>query len=66
MKNTVGTICFVVLGLLTFRLVYGAWPPFEGKFGEWLASDPRAGWSMVAAVVGGIVGALVGRAFVKE
>jgi hypothetical protein len=65
-KNLYGTIGFVALGLLTFRLAYGAWPPFEGEFGQWLAPDSRAGWSMVAAVVGGIVGALLGRAMVRE
>lgn len=68
-KNVIGTITFVVLGMLlgmlTFRLVYGAWPPFESKFEEWLASAPKAGLSMVTAVVVGIVGALVVRAFLN-
>lgn len=52
MKNTCGMIGFMVVALITFRLLNGAWPPMEGRLGEWLASNPRAVWAMIAGVVG--------------
>jgi cytochrome b len=66
MKEIGGTIGFVIFGLLTFRYYYGAWPPTEGDFNQWLTSDPSAGWAMVAAVVGGMVGAIVVRLFIGK
>ena len=65
-KDIYGTVGFVILGMITFRLAYGAWPPLEGEFYQWLSSDSKAVWSMVAAIVGGIVGALICRAMARK
>ena len=62
MKGICGTIGFFIAAMATFRLAYGAWPPTEGKFGEWLLSDSRAVWSMLAGIVVGVVGLVIGRA----
>ena len=63
MKDIFGTVGFFVVAMATFRLVYGSWPPFEGDFGDWFSSEPRAKWAMASAVVTGMVGALLARAF---
>lgn len=65
MKNLCGTIGFVILGMVTFRFVYAAWPPFDGNFGQWMSSDPKTRWAMVAGIVGGMVGAFIGRAIAR-
>lgn len=64
MKNIFGTIGFFITSMVTFRLVYGSWPPTAGNFKQWISSDPRALWAMAAAVIVGMLGALIGRAFV--
>lgn len=61
-KNLCGTLGYWLAAMATFRLAYGAWPPLDGALGQWLASDPKAVWSLVVGVVVGIPGALVGRA----
>lgn len=63
MKDFFGTLGFFVAGLITFRLSYGAWPPTQGNFGKWLSSDSKARWAMLAGLVVGMVGAVIGRAF---
>ena len=65
MKDIFGIIGFFITAMLTFRLVYGAWPPSEGNLGNWLSSEPKAIWSMGVAITAGMVGALIGRAFSK-
>ncbi len=65
MKDIFGTIGFFITSMATFRFVYGAWPPKAGNFGQWISSDPRALWTMVAAIFVGMVGALISRACVS-
>jgi hypothetical protein len=48
--------------LLAVRLAYGAWPPFQGDFWQWLTSDSRARWSLLAGVAGIVVGGIIGQA----
>jgi uncharacterized membrane protein YeaQ/YmgE (transglycosylase-associated protein family) len=62
MKGICGILGSWIFAMLTFRLVYGAWPPFEGNLGEWLSSDSRARWALLAGFVFGVIGAVVGRA----
>ncbi len=66
MKNGFGTIGFFVVAMGTFRMTYGAWPPTDGSLGEWLSSDPRAVWSLLAGTAGGMVGALIVRSMVDD
>jgi tetratricopeptide (TPR) repeat protein len=63
MKNLYGTLAFFIAGVGTFRLIYGVWPPTEGDFGQWLYSDIRARWAMVAGILAGMLATAIGRAF---
>jgi cytochrome b len=66
MKNVSGTIGFFLAGLGVFRLVYGAWPPSQGSFSQWVSSDPHAKGAIAAGLVAGVVGALVARSLSKN
>lgn len=61
MRKTFGTIGSFVGAMLAFRLAYGSWPPFQGEFWEWLTSDSRAMWSLLAGIAGVVVGGLLGQ-----
>jgi cytochrome b len=63
MQNQHGTLGFFVAAMATFRLTYGAWPPFEGNFVEWILSDSKAQRAMLAGVIVGMLGMAIGRAF---
>lgn len=62
MKALFGMFGFYVAGVLTFRLVYGAWPPHEGHFGQWLMADSKAQLALAIGMVAGMVGAVFARA----
>ena len=62
MRKLFGNIGSFIGAMLVFRLVYGAWPPFEGSFWAWLKSDTRAMWSLLASLVGIVIGGLLGQA----
>jgi tetratricopeptide (TPR) repeat protein len=62
MKALWGTFGFYVAGVLTFRLVYGAWPPHEGHFGQWLIADSKAQLALAVGMLAGMVGAMFARA----
>ena len=61
MKSLCGTIGFFVVAMITFRLVYGAWPPTEGNLGNWISTEPKAIWAMVAAIIAGMIGTFIGQ-----
>ncbi len=46
---------------IAFRLFYGAWPPYAGKLGPWLASDSRAKWSLFGSIIVGLFVAALSR-----
>jgi fructose-specific phosphotransferase system IIC component len=61
-RKACGTVGSFVGAMLLFRLAYGAWAPLQGDFWQWLVSDTRAQWALLAGIVGIVVGALVGQA----
>src|SRR5689334_13687821 len=63
MRDFCGTLSFFIAAWGTFRLVYGAWPPMKGNFGQWLLADSRAKWAMAAGLLAGMIGAIIVRAF---
>lgn len=63
MKSFLGTLGFAIVGLMTFRLVYGSWPPTEGEFAQWLRADSRARWALAAGTLAGVIGLIIGRVF---
>jgi tetratricopeptide (TPR) repeat protein len=62
MKALFGMFGFYAAGVLTFRLVYGAWPPHEGNFGQWLMADSKTQLALGVGMVAGMVGAVLARA----
>jgi len=65
MKDIFGIIGFLITSLVTFRLVYGSWPPTTGNFIQWVSSDSKVLWAMAAAVIVGMLGTLISRALVS-
>jgi hypothetical protein len=65
MQGFLGTIVFFVTAWIAFRWMYGSWPPTSGKFGQWLASDARARWSLLGSLAIGIVSSAMVRSFLR-
>ena len=63
MKGIFGLFGFYAAAMVAFRIVYGAWPPHDRKFGEWLMADSKARVAMLVGIGAGMIGAIVGRAF---
>lgn len=62
MKVVFGMFGFYAAAMAAFRVVYGAWPPHQGKFGDWLMSDSKAQMAMLVGVGAGMIGAMICRA----
>jgi tetratricopeptide (TPR) repeat protein len=54
MRDFFGTLTFIA-GTGTFRIIYGQWPPTSGRFGQWLLSDGKARWAILAGMLVGMV-----------
>src|SRR5947209_7759990 len=65
MKSVFGLFGFYVAAMVGFRIAYGAWPPHEGKFADWLFSDSRAQMAMLVGVGAGMIGGIVARGFAR-
>lgn len=55
MRDLLRTGLFVGAASVTFRALYGAWPPTSGRFIDWLAADSKARWCLAAGVVAGMI-----------
>jgi hypothetical protein len=62
MKQLYGSLVFFLAGTGTFRLVYGAWPPTAGDFGQWLSSDSKAKWAICAGLLAALFASAIARA----
>jgi hypothetical protein len=61
MRDFVGTLAFFIAGTSTFRIIYGRWPPTSGNFGQWLVSDGKARWAILAGLLVGMVATVIVR-----
>jgi Tetratricopeptide repeat len=55
MRDFLATMTFFIVGTGTFRVMYGQWPPTSGNFGQWLLSDGKARWAILAGMLVGMV-----------
>ena len=55
MRDFLGTLTFFIAGTSTFRMIYGQWPPTSGNFGQWLVSNGKGRWAILAGMLVGIV-----------
>jgi len=65
MRDFFGTLTFFIAGTGTFRIIYGRWPPTSGKFGEWLLSDSKARWAILAGMLVGMVATSIMRGLTR-